>query len=298
MALGDGTHLWAGWVTLVANKVHDIINEERRRRRMGHVLWSREMAGFAQSQANYCARVGRLVHSHRYAFQGGENLAEGGPHFTPRQIVDCWLHSKAGHREYLLSPRVKKAGVGIARRNNKTFVAWAFSDAPPAYPDCPHFKGHVSLYNHKQDQRGTSFVRRVRSLVRIVGRKIRGLTWRLRSVQRRYAGRFSLLLAIVILALVWGGVEPVASLWRSCVTFAMDVHSSSVTAVREAESARQREVESDILKYTNAAREGFGLSPLVRSDHLDGLASAHCQFMMASGCLSHDGFERRASSAQ
>jgi hypothetical protein len=98
------------------------------------------MARLAQSQANYCAKVGRLVHSNRFAFQGGENLAQGGNKFSPRDIVNCWLKSKAGHREYILSPRVTKSGVGIARRNGKTFVAWAFSDAPPSYPDCPYYK--------------------------------------------------------------------------------------------------------------------------------------------------------------
>ena len=98
------------------------------------------MARLAQSQANYCAKVGRLVHSKRFAFRGGENLAEGGSDFSPRAIVDCWLRSKAGHREYLLSPRAKKAGVGIAKSKGKTFVAWAFSDEPPSYPDCPYYK--------------------------------------------------------------------------------------------------------------------------------------------------------------
>lgn len=100
------------------------------------------MARLAQSQANYCAKVGHLVHSKRFAFQGGENLAEGGRYFSPRAIVRCWLNSTAGHREYLLSPKVRKAGVGIAKARGKTFVAWAFSDSSPTYPDCPHYRPH------------------------------------------------------------------------------------------------------------------------------------------------------------
>lgn len=122
------------------SKVHDLINYERKKRGISTVYWSREMARLAQSQANYCARVGRLVHSKRFAFEGGENLAEGPSNFTPRAIVDCWLGSKAGHRENLLSPRARKAGVGIAKSKGKTYVAWAFSDQPPSYPDCPYFK--------------------------------------------------------------------------------------------------------------------------------------------------------------
>lgn len=122
------------------SNVHDLIKEERRKRGIPAMYWSREMARLAQSQANYCAKVGHLVHSSRFAFQGGENLAQGGRNFSPRAIVNCWLNSKAGHREYLLSPKVTKAGVGIAKRGGNTFVAWAFSDASPTYPDCPKCK--------------------------------------------------------------------------------------------------------------------------------------------------------------
>jgi len=122
------------------SKVHDLVNSERKKRGIRTVYWSREMAQLAQSQANYCAKVGRLVHSNRYAFRGGENLAEGGSNFTPRAIVNTWLGSRAGHIEYLISPRVRKAGVGIAKSRGKTYVAWAFSDQPPTYPDCPYYK--------------------------------------------------------------------------------------------------------------------------------------------------------------
>jgi hypothetical protein len=90
-----------------------------------------------------------MVHSDRYAFSGGENLACGCPNLSPRATVDCWLKSKAGHREYLLSSQVTKAGVGTAHRNGKTFVAWAFSDVSPTYPDCPHYKTKVDRHTGK-----------------------------------------------------------------------------------------------------------------------------------------------------
>jgi hypothetical protein len=122
------------------SKVHDLINQERRKRGIRTVYWSREMARLAQSQANYCARAGHLIHSNRFAYRGGENLAQGGRYFPPRAIVNCWLKSNAGHREYLLSPRVQKAGVGISKSRGKTYAAWAFSDKSPNYPDCPYYK--------------------------------------------------------------------------------------------------------------------------------------------------------------
>lgn len=124
----------------MGNNVYDIIKEERRKRKLPGIYWSRDMAKLAQSQANYCAKIGRMVHSDRYAFRGGENLAQGGNNFSPGAIVSCWMHSKAGHREYLLSPRLTKAGIGIARKNGKTFAAFAFSDQPPSHPDCPYYK--------------------------------------------------------------------------------------------------------------------------------------------------------------
>jgi hypothetical protein len=122
------------------SEVHDLINLERRKRGINTVYWSREMTRLAQSQANYCAKVGHLTHSNRYAFQGGENLAGGPGNLSPRTIVNIWLRSKKGHREYLLSPRVRKAGVGTSKSRGYTYAAWAFSDKPPTYPDCPYYK--------------------------------------------------------------------------------------------------------------------------------------------------------------
>jgi len=91
-------------------------------------------------------------------------LAEGGRRFPPHAVVKCWLTSTQGHREYLLSPRVTKAGVGVAKSHGKTFVAWAFSDSPPSYPDCPHYK-HKIVFNpnfHKLFHTNTNriFIRR------------------------------------------------------------------------------------------------------------------------------------------
>lgn len=110
------------------SEVHHLVNKERTRRGLPRVRWSREMARLAQSQANYCARVGHMVHSNRCAFKGGENLVGGQGSFTAKEVVKSWMHSKAGHREYLLSPRVRRVGIGVAKRHGKMFVAWAFSD--------------------------------------------------------------------------------------------------------------------------------------------------------------------------
>ena len=77
-----------------AGEVHNLINKERHKRGLLHVYWSREMYRLAKNQANYCAKVGRLVHSDRFAFQGGENLCGGKGNFPPKTIVGTWMRIK------------------------------------------------------------------------------------------------------------------------------------------------------------------------------------------------------------
>lgn len=110
--------------------VHRLINGERKKRGIPTVRWNQRLYCLAKQQADYCAKVGRLVHSNRFAFQGGENLCGGKGDMTPRMIVNTWLKSKAGHREYLLSPRVKSAAVAISKSRHGTYCAWSFSDRP------------------------------------------------------------------------------------------------------------------------------------------------------------------------
>jgi hypothetical protein len=119
------------------SEIHDIINKVRIQHGVPWICWSNDMALLAQSQADYCAKVDRLVHSDRPAFWGGENLFQGHRRSSPWDVVNCWMHSHAGHREYLLSPSVQSAGVGIAYAGEWMYVAWAFSNQYPSLSDCP-----------------------------------------------------------------------------------------------------------------------------------------------------------------
>ena len=110
--------------------VHRLINGERKKRGIPPVRWNQDLYYLAKQQANYCAKVGRLVHSNRFAFDGGENLCGCKGNMTPRAIVKTWLKSKAGHREYLLSPQVKSAAVAISKSRHGTYCAWSFSAKP------------------------------------------------------------------------------------------------------------------------------------------------------------------------
>lgn len=123
-----------------ARKAHRLINKERHKRGLQHVYWSKEMYRLAKSQASYCAKVGKLIHSNRFAFEGGENLCGGKGNFSPETIVKTWMRSKAGHRENLLSPRARKAAVAIATSKRGTYAAWSFSAHTPDHKDCPYYK--------------------------------------------------------------------------------------------------------------------------------------------------------------
>ena len=117
---------------LNAISIQKVINEERRRRGLRYVEWNKEMAHLAYNQATYCSSVGYLVHSNRFAFEGGENLLFiPNQMATPKKAVNVWMHSKKGHRELLLSPKAKSAGIGISKGkyegNTGFYIAWAFT---------------------------------------------------------------------------------------------------------------------------------------------------------------------------
>lgn len=149
--------------------VHRLINEERKRRGLPWVRWSSNMYRLAKDQSNKMARVGRLFHSDRYALQGGENCWMGkgySQRALPKAIVDSWMKSHAGHREWLLDPTVKTAAVGISSSRHGTFAAWAFSDQPLHQPikikpfkfKIP-FKLRVPSFKHHKTKGGEGMLR-------------------------------------------------------------------------------------------------------------------------------------------
>ena len=113
--------------------VHRLINSKRKQRGLRRVRWSGDMYKLAKSHSKKMARAGRLFHSHRYALKGGENCWMGKEYSQralPKAIVNSWMKSRAGHREWLLHHSVKTAAVGISKSKHGTFAAWSFSDQP------------------------------------------------------------------------------------------------------------------------------------------------------------------------
>lgn len=129
----------------MGNEIYDLIKAERRKRGLPNIFWSEEMAAFARNQASNCAGAGKLFHSDRHTLQGGENLWGGWGDPNPIDAVNAWLHS-AGHKENLLSPRIKKAGVAtVYGGNGFTCVAFASSYRRPSYPDCPSYVPYLKV---------------------------------------------------------------------------------------------------------------------------------------------------------
>lgn len=131
---------------LNAREIQKIINLERKKRGIRCVEWNSEMSHLALKQAKYCKKIGFLEHSNRYALYGGENLLFVPTQIaTPKKAVNIWMESTDGHREWLLNPEVKSAGVGIYKGKYKGnygfYVAWAFSR--------DHKKGYY--HTHKKE---------------------------------------------------------------------------------------------------------------------------------------------------
>lgn len=117
------------------------------------------MAHLARSQARYCAKRGKLIHSDRPALKGGENLCCGSRNMSPKNIVKSWMTSP-GHRAWLLDSRVRSAGVGIARSKHGTYAAWAFSDQPISFHNIINIpKIQIPFLKHHKQRGGRGVLR-------------------------------------------------------------------------------------------------------------------------------------------
>jgi hypothetical protein len=106
------------------------------------------MYKLAKNHSKKMARAGRLFHSSRPALRGGENCWEGkgySERALPKAIVNSWMKSRAGHREWLLHHSVKTAAVGISKSKHGTFAAWSFSDQPLHKPTKIKRKGRAGV---------------------------------------------------------------------------------------------------------------------------------------------------------
>ena len=108
-----------------------LINAARTKRGIPPVKYSPKIYHFAKEHTHNMVKIGSLFHSHRYALQGGENCWMGkgirNRGKLPYMIVRSWMNSKQGHREWLLSSKVKYASVAIVKaKGNTYFASWSF----------------------------------------------------------------------------------------------------------------------------------------------------------------------------
>jgi uncharacterized protein YkwD len=117
-------------------RANQLINSERKRRKIPPVVWCSTMYTFAKSHADNMAQLGSLFHSLRPALQGGENCWGGKGYYAKsseqlaRAMVKGWMSSPK-HRAWILDKRIKSAAVGISISKKGTFAAWAFSESMP-----------------------------------------------------------------------------------------------------------------------------------------------------------------------
>lgn len=130
----------------LANRVIQLINEERARAGLGPVQPNEQLTRAAQEYACRMIEAGFFAHvdpitgeepKHRvtsagYAWRGlGENLAAGQQ--SPEQVVRDWMNSTNGHRENILMPDWQDVGVGV-RMGGEYGVYWVLEFGNPA-PD-------------------------------------------------------------------------------------------------------------------------------------------------------------------
>jgi uncharacterized protein YkwD len=116
-------------------QVHQIVNQERSSLRLPELIWNEQLAAEARRHAI------RIANAHFFAHQDpirgdidqrldrsgiewlrcAENLYEGSTHDFVKDAVRVWLLS-SGHRKNMLDSMFSETGVGVAMRQDKTFV--------------------------------------------------------------------------------------------------------------------------------------------------------------------------------
>lgn len=124
-------------IQAIEREVFALVNSERSSRSTGALNWDSELHTIAREHSQEMARRGELFHSsinETYA----ENCWGGGPGsfycFTAGDIVASWLESPK-HRTWLLCPRLKHVGVGIAVSDEGVYASWTFWRGEPGYSD-------------------------------------------------------------------------------------------------------------------------------------------------------------------
>ncbi len=104
----------------LAGSVLDATNRDRAANGLAPLAWNGQLAGVAQSWANWMAQHGSLTHQDMNAILSrtgfatvGENILYGPVDFTAADMESAWMNSPP-HRANILDPSFTAAGVGLA----------------------------------------------------------------------------------------------------------------------------------------------------------------------------------------
>jgi len=134
-------------IETLEREVLTLVNQERLSRGTTTLVWDEVLRGIAREHSAEMARRGELFHSSMYE-PYAENCWGGGAgslyHNTAGDIVRGWMGSPP-HRTWLLCPRLRHVGVGIAMSDKGMYASWTFwrSETSPSHwwyvdtPDSP-----------------------------------------------------------------------------------------------------------------------------------------------------------------
>jgi len=115
-------------IETVEREVLALVNQERLSRGAIMLVWDEALHEIAREHSAEMARRGELFHSSMYELYA-ENCWGGGPgslyYSTAGDIVRGWMGSPP-HRTWLLCPRLRHVGVGIAISDKGMYASWTF----------------------------------------------------------------------------------------------------------------------------------------------------------------------------
>jgi hypothetical protein len=97
-------------------KVLSLINAERKKRRIPHVVWDEHLHKGASQHSQNMKKKGRLFHAQGTFAEccyGDKSVHISSPYATAEATVKSWMSSKSGHREILLDSKYRHGSVGI-----------------------------------------------------------------------------------------------------------------------------------------------------------------------------------------
>jgi len=116
------------YVNATNKTILDMVNHERRKRRLTPVIYDHTLELHAIRWSNHMAHRKRLSHSGSILENVCMVSANGSPNTIAKEMFYCWKKSPP-HWAWMMNPRITKAGFGYSVRDKYAYGAYAFD--PP-----------------------------------------------------------------------------------------------------------------------------------------------------------------------